>query len=115
MMSFQVQQRAKIVCWYENSGSFVTVQRKFKKEYGKNSSPPCAETIKKWHKLFMETGSVQDVPRKRKSTSITEEKIDEVTNKFSENPHCSLRSASTDIGISHEAVRKVSIRIFPAV
>ena len=101
-MSFSIQQRAKSA-WYVNCRSFIIVQRKFKAEYGKNMLPPCAATIKKWHKLMIEKGSVA---RKRNSMVIAKNS-EKVKTKFSENPHSSLRGASQSVGISHESVRKI--------
>ena len=50
-MSFNVQERAKCACWYENENSVIAVQRKYKTQFGKNNDAPSAVTIKKWHKM----------------------------------------------------------------
>ena len=106
-MTFNKQQRAKMACWYDNCHSLVVVQRKFKAKYGKNSIPPSAATIKKWHMMLMSSGQVTDSRRKRSSTATSEKKKKEVMKKFADNPHRSLRSVSRSMGISHESVRRI--------
>uniref|UniRef100_A0A7E4UMJ0 DUF4817 domain-containing protein n=1 Tax=Panagrellus redivivus TaxID=6233 RepID=A0A7E4UMJ0_PANRE len=51
-----VLERAKLVCWFEETHSLAMAARRFRAEFGKE--PPKLETIKKWHTQFMETGSV---------------------------------------------------------
>ena len=51
------QEKAQIVLWYAEHKSVVKVQRMFRRVYKRNS--PQTKSIKKWHKTFLETGSVQ--------------------------------------------------------
>ena len=51
-----VIEKAKLVCWFEETHSLAMAARRFRAEFGKE--PPKLESIKKWHAQFMETGSV---------------------------------------------------------
>jgi len=51
-----VLEKAKLVCWFEETHSLAMAARRFRAEFGKE--PPKLEAIKKWHAQFMETGSV---------------------------------------------------------
>ena len=81
-------------------GMITVVQRKFKAKYGKNSIPPSAATIKKWHMMLMSSEKVTNSRRKISLTATSEKKK-------KHNPHRSLRSVSRSIGISHESVRRI--------
>ena len=71
-MSYSVNERAKVACWYECIGSVVAVQLRFRTVYGRK--PPQAKSIHKWHTALMATGSVQDQPRNRVLSIRTAEK-----------------------------------------
>ncbi|KAE9550839.1 hypothetical protein FO519_005943 [Halicephalobus sp. NKZ332] len=51
-----VLEKAKLVCWFEETHSLAMAARRFRAEFGKE--PPKLESIKKWHAQFMETGNV---------------------------------------------------------
>ncbi|KAG8253726.1 hypothetical protein J6590_029299 [Homalodisca vitripennis] len=52
-----VQEKARCVLWFHESRSVITVQRRFRLEYGRN--PPSNNSIKRWYRQFEQTGSVQ--------------------------------------------------------
>ncbi|KAH7727529.1 hypothetical protein AAVH_04572 [Aphelenchoides avenae] len=49
-------ERAKLVCWLEETASPAMVARRYRAEFG--MEPPKMSQIKKWHSEFMKTGSV---------------------------------------------------------
>jgi len=55
-----VLERAKMVCWFEETNSLAMVARRYKAEFG--MEPPQLSQIKRWHQKFMETGSVVSSP-----------------------------------------------------
>uniref|UniRef100_A0A0N5C8D8 DUF4817 domain-containing protein n=1 Tax=Strongyloides papillosus TaxID=174720 RepID=A0A0N5C8D8_STREA len=55
-------EKAKIVCWFEETNSFAIVKRRYVSEFG--MEPPSVELVKNLHKRFLETGNVADVPSK---------------------------------------------------
>uniref|UniRef100_A0A0K0EEL8 DUF4817 domain-containing protein n=1 Tax=Strongyloides stercoralis TaxID=6248 RepID=A0A0K0EEL8_STRER len=55
-------EKAKIVCWFEETNSFAIVKRRYVSEFG--MEPPSVELVKNLHKRFLETGSVADVSSK---------------------------------------------------
>nr|CAD7605114.1 unnamed protein product [Timema genevievae] len=56
MSDFTGAEKANCVMWYEESRSITQVQTKIRDIIKKK--PPTPATIKKWHSLFKETGSV---------------------------------------------------------
>ena len=54
-------EKEQCVSWFIETKSDVQTQRRYKNKYGKN--PPSRSSIRRWHKKFMETGSVLDVVR----------------------------------------------------
>ena len=55
------QEKAQCVSWFIETKSDVQTQRRYGTKYGKN--PPSRSSIRRWHKKFMETGSVLDAVR----------------------------------------------------
>lgn len=51
-----VLEKAKLVCWFEETHSLAMAARRFRAEFGKE--PPKLDTIRKWHRQFMETGNI---------------------------------------------------------
>uniref|UniRef100_A0A914YZZ4 DUF4817 domain-containing protein n=1 Tax=Panagrolaimus superbus TaxID=310955 RepID=A0A914YZZ4_9BILA len=51
-----VIEKAKLVCWVEETNSVAMAARRYRAEFGHPA--PKLETIKKLHQQFMETGSV---------------------------------------------------------
>jgi len=53
-----IQQKAQCVLWYHELKSPTAVQCKFRNEFGQD--PPHTDSIKRWFKKFMGTGSILD-------------------------------------------------------
>ena len=99
-----IQQKAQCVLWYNELKSPTAVQRKFRNEFGQD--PPHTNSIKRWFKNFMETGSILD--RKRSGRpSIDEEPVDAVHVAFHRSPRKSIRVASNELDIPRSTVHKV--------
>ena len=99
-----IQQKAQCVLWYNELKSPTAVQRKFRNEFGQD--PPHTNSIKRWFKNFMETGSILD--RKRSGRpSIDEETVDAVRVAFHRSPRKSIRVASNKLAIPRSTVHKV--------
>ena len=82
----------------------TAVQRKFINEF--RQDPPHTDSIKRWFKNFMETGSILD--RKRSDRpSIDEETVDAVRVAFHRIPRKSIRVASNEVAIPRSTVHKV--------
>ena len=55
------QEKAQCVSWFIETKSDVQAQRKYRTKYGRD--PPSGPSIHRWHKKFIETGSVLDTVR----------------------------------------------------
>jgi len=51
-----VLERAKLVCWFEETNSLVKTGRRYQAEFGMD--PPPLAQVKKLHRAFLATGSV---------------------------------------------------------
>ena len=99
-----IQQKAQYVLWYNELKSPTAVQRKFINDFGQE--PPHTNSIKRWFKNFMETGSILD--RKRSGRpSIDEETVDAVRVAFHRSSRKSIRVASNELAIPRSTVHKV--------
>ena len=54
-----MREKAQFVLWHHETISPVTVQRKFRNDYGR--PPPDVKSIKAWYSKFVETGSVGEL------------------------------------------------------
>uniref|UniRef100_A0A914DDR6 DUF4817 domain-containing protein n=1 Tax=Acrobeloides nanus TaxID=290746 RepID=A0A914DDR6_9BILA len=54
--ALSIIERAKLVCWFEETKSFAIVAKKYREQFHKE--PPHQFAIKEWHKNFLETGSL---------------------------------------------------------
>ncbi|PSN50602.1 hypothetical protein C0J52_22190 [Blattella germanica] len=54
---FMLAEKSSCVLWQAKNKSVITVQRLFRREY--NKDPPHENNIRRRHKQFKETGSVQ--------------------------------------------------------
>ncbi|KAE9549856.1 hypothetical protein FO519_006928 [Halicephalobus sp. NKZ332] len=50
-------EKAKLVCWFEETHSLSMAARRYKSEFGMD--PPNMAQVKKWHDQFMSTGSIE--------------------------------------------------------
>lgn len=99
-----VQEKAQCVIWLTESKSPVTVQRKYRTKYGK--PPPPVNSIKRWLKTFMETGSVE----KRKSSGrprTSNETVAAIQDVFDRSPSTSVRRASRELHIPRSTLHDV--------
>ena len=55
------QEKTQYVSWFIETKSDVQTQRKYRTKYGRD--PPSRPSIYRWHKKFIETGSVLDTVR----------------------------------------------------
>ena len=99
-----IQQKAQCVLWYNELKSPTAVQRKFRNEFGQD--PPHTNSIKRWFKNFMETGSILDCKRSGRP-SINKETVDAVHVAFHRSPRKSIRVASNKLAIPRSSVHKV--------
>lgn len=106
-MSYLVEEKARITAWYECTRSVIVVQRKFRSEYGRNRVAPSGAAIRKWHKKFLSTGSIQGSVRKREKTISTPENVSRVVEHFHEDPHSSIRRASSSLSLSLSSVQRI--------
>lgn len=100
-MALTIQQRVKIAAWFECMQSVIEVQRRFHMEYGEK--PPTKDTIHKWHRTLLETGSVCDAQRSRICSS---EATLSVWEHFKEHPTSSQRQASRALNVSRSFIQK---------
>ena len=104
MLTIQQKAQCQCVLWYHILKSPTAVQRKFRKGFGQD--PPHTNSVKRWFKNFMETGSILD--RKRSGRpSIDEETIDAVRVAFYRSPRKSIRVGSNELAIPRSTVHKV--------
>ena len=98
-----IQQKAQCVFWYHKLKSPIAVKHKFRNEFGQD--PPYTNSIKRWFKTFMKTGSILD--RKRSGRpSIDEETVDAVRVAFHCSQRKSTRVASNKLAIPRSTVHK---------
>ncbi|CAD5210302.1 unnamed protein product [Bursaphelenchus xylophilus] len=64
-----VLEKAKMVCWFEETNSLAMVARRYRSEFG--VEPPTLGQIKRIHRQFLETGSVVSQPITSASSAIT--------------------------------------------
>ena len=86
-----VEERIRIVILMAKLESVTSVERHLKKEGVMNI--PAHKSMRSIFTKFLETGSVLDAPRSGRP-SIEEEKVEEISNLFDENPSTSLRQAA---------------------
>ena len=98
------QEKAQCVSWFIETKSDVQTQRRYGTKYGKN--PPSRSSIRRWHKKFMETGSVLDAVRTGRPR-ISVENIESVRQAFSRSPMKSIRTAARQLELPPTTVHKV--------
>ena len=98
------QEKAQCVSWFIETKSDVLTQRRYKTKYEKN--PPSRSSIHRWHKKFMETGSVLNAVRTGR-LRISAENIKSVRQAFSCYPMKSIRTAARQLELPPTTVHKV--------
>lgn len=92
------------VLWFHESKSVITVQRRFRLEYGRD--PPSNNSIKRWYQQFKDTGNVLHMKGAGRPT-VSEEVVDRVREAFLRSPRKSTRRASLELGIPQSTIVKV--------
>jgi len=100
------QQRALAACWYEETKSVTSVQRRFRRE-DKNVAVPSRKAILKWHTSLFNTGSVLNKKHKRARHIRTEETSNAIIGAALGNPNISLRRLSTLFSIPLTSVYRI--------
>lgn len=98
------QEKAQCVWWYVESKSPVTVQRQFRRQYGRD--PPSKSCIMRWVKNFQETGSVKDLPRSGRP-GVSQQTVENVQVAFQRSPQKSIRRASRELHVPKSTIHKV--------
>jgi len=99
-----MKEKAHCVLWYYKTKSPVSVQRKFRNEYGR--PPPDVKSVKAWYSKFAETGSLGDLNRNGRS-SVSDETVDAVHETFQCSPGKSMRCASNELHVPQSTVVKI--------
>jgi hypothetical protein len=111
---FTIEERALCACWYHETKSVITVQRRFKEQERKkgktNNIAPGRNCILLWYSSLFSNGSIQDKKRHRPKRVGTDELCNAVTGAILSNPHISLRRLSNIFSIplttAHNIVHK---------
>ena len=85
------QEKAQCVSWFIETKSDIQTQRNYTTKYAKQA--PARQSIRNWHKQFMETGTLLHIPRSGRPRT-SEEDIERIHQSFSRSPRKSIRSAS---------------------
>jgi hypothetical protein len=103
-MWFTVQQKVQCCYWLAEFKFTVTVQRKFRQEYGQD--PPEQHSIVAWHKQLLETGSVL---RKKGSgnRAVAPDRVEVIQEAFQCSPRKSIRHASRELCIPWSTIHDV--------
>jgi len=96
-----MKEKAQCVLRYQETKSPVSVQRKFRNEYGRR--PPDVKSLKAWYSKFVGTGSVGDLDRSGRP-SVSDETVDTVREAFHRSPGKSTRRASNELRVPQSTV-----------
>ena len=99
-----VVEKAKLVQFFHESGSVVSAQRRFRREF--NRSPPHRNLIRGWVRRFSEEGDI----KKRKSTGrpkVADQVVNDVHTAMILSPHTSIRRLSLQLQIPSTTVHRI--------
>ena len=99
-----MKEKAQCVLWYHETKSPITVQRKFRNEYG--WPLPDVKSIKAWYSKSVETGGVGDLNRSGRP-SVSDETVDAVREAFQCSPGKSTRCALNEPRVPQSTVVKI--------
>jgi hypothetical protein len=103
-MGFTVQQKVQCCYWLAEFKFPVTVQRKFRQEYGQD--PPERHSIVAWHKHLLEMGSV--LRRKGSGNwAVAPDRVEAIQEAFRCSPHKSIRCVSRELHIPRSTIHNV--------
>ena len=103
---------AQCVSWFIQTKPDVQTQRRYRTKYG--IDPPPRSSILRWHKKFMEAGSMLDAVRSGRPR-ISAENIASVRKAFSRSTTKSIRTAARELELPLTTVHKVlckSLRLY---
>jgi hypothetical protein len=104
-----VQHKVQCCYWLAEFKFPVTVQRKFRQEYGQD--PPERDSIVAWHKQLLETRSV--LRRKGSGNrAVPPDKVEAIQEAFQRSPRKSIRRASRELRIPRSTVHDVHRRLW---
>ena len=98
------QEKAQCVSWFIETKSDIQTQRNYTIKYAKQA--PARQSIRNWHKQFMETGTVLHKPRSGRPRT-SEEDIERIRQTFSRSPTKSIRTASVQLQVPRSTIHKV--------
>ena len=93
--------KSDCILWYAETKSTTSVQRLFRKKYGKNSRTPQRRDIKMWQKIFQENSMV--TPKKMRPQKVDRQPI---LQQIEKEPKQSLRRVGNELGVSYSTVRR---------
>ena len=96
--------KAQCVLWFLEDGKPTSVQKKFRKKYGRNARSPDVKSIKIWAEKFKTTGSCH---QRKKSPQKPKFDRTAILKHAEENPRQSLRRRANHLKMSHSTVRRV--------
>ena len=99
-----MKEKAQCVLWYYVTKSPITVQQKFRNEYGQ--PPPDVKSIKVWYSKFVESGSVGDLSRSGRPC-VSDETVDAVREAFQCSPGRSTCHASNELHVPQSTGVKI--------
>jgi hypothetical protein len=103
-MGFTVQQEVQCCYWLAEFKFPVTMQRKFRQEYGQG--PPKRHSIVVWHKQLLETGS--ELRRKGSGNrAVAPDGLEAIQEAFLRIPRKSIRRASRELRIPRATVHDI--------
>ena len=101
---FSDQEKAAIVQEYIRTNSVIALRGFVDKNMDKR--PSSTQSIRRWYHRFIETGSVQDLPRCRRPQT-SQDRIKAVRQIFTAEPSTSLRNAKTQLHIPRATIQKI--------
>ena len=97
------QEKAQCVSWFIKTQSDVQTRRRYRTKYGKDSPP--RSSIRRWHKKFMETGSVL-VALRSGQPRTSAENIGSERQAFSPSPVKGICSAARELELPLTTVQQ---------
>ena len=101
---FTTQEKAAIVQEFIRTGSITLTRRWVSRTMDRE--PPSGQSIRRWRRNFIETGTVQDRTRSGRPRSSAE-KLNVVTHLFSTEPMTSLRNAEAQLQIPRSTIQRI--------
>ena len=108
-----LQEKAECVTWFIETKSVTKTRRNYQRKYGK--VPPSRPSIYRWHKRFVENGTVADGNRSGRPKT-QEGTINRIRLEFESSPRTSIRTASRILEVPYTTVHRVlhkSLKMYP--